>query len=98
MTENEYIVHINFDKIKAEMDKLKVNNEETRDRIACFLDSLKKVTARVEPTLSKETNNERELWDDYKQLQREKLAVLDLSHEWGYIGEMIIDSSPDWIS
>jgi len=55
---------------------------------------LKKTTVRVEPTLSKETNDERELWEDYKQLQREKLAVLDLSHEWDYISEEIKESNP----
>ncbi len=94
MTESEYSVHVDFDKIKAELDKLQVDNKVTKDRITCFFDTLKQTTARVEPTLSKETENERELWEDYKQLQREKLAVLDLSHEWGYISEMIIDTSP----
>jgi len=82
MTETDYSVHFDFEKIKAEVGKLQ-GSSETSDKIACFLDSLKETTIRVEPTLSKETNNERELWEDYKQLQREKLAVLDLSHEWG---------------
>ena len=63
-------------------------------RLPSFLDALKETTTRVEPTLSKETNNERELWEDYKQLQREKLAVLDLSHEWDYISEEIKEANP----
>jgi hypothetical protein len=94
MTESEYSVHVDFDKIKAEVNKLQLENKETKDKIASFIDSLRETTARVEPTLSKETNNERELWEDYKQLQREKLAVLDLSHEWDYISEEIKESSP----
>jgi hypothetical protein len=93
MTETDYSVHFDFEKIKAEVGKLQ-GSSETSDKIACFLDSLKETTIRVEPTLSKETNNERELWEDYKQLQREKLAVLDLSHEWDYISEEIKESNP----
>ena len=94
MAESEYSVHVDFDKIKVEVDKLQGGDKETKDRIASFLDSLRKTTARVEPTLSKETNDERELWEDYKQLQREKLAVLDLSHEWDYISEKIKENNP----
>jgi hypothetical protein len=94
MAESEYSVHVDFDKIKAQVEKLQGTNDETKNKIACFLDSLRKTTARVEPTLSKETNDERELWEDYKQLQREKLAVLDLSHEWDYISEEIKESNP----
>jgi len=93
MTETDYSVHFDFEKIKAEVGKLQ-GSSETTDKIACFLNSLKETTIRVEPTLSKETNNERELWEDYKQLQREKLAVLDLSHEWDYISEEIKESNP----
>jgi hypothetical protein len=94
MTESEYSVHFDFDKIKAETEKLQGASKDTIDKIDLFLDSLKETTARVEPTLSKETNNERELWEDYKQLQREKLAVLDLSHEWDYVSEEIKGSNP----
>ncbi|MGO8807349.1 MAG: hypothetical protein ACLQO7_12245 [Candidatus Bathyarchaeia archaeon] len=94
MKETEYSVHVDFGKIEAEVDKLQGGNEEIKDRIACFLKSLKETTARIEPTLSNETEDERELWEDYKRLQREKLAVLDLSHEWDYISEEIKESNP----
>jgi hypothetical protein len=94
MTESEYSVHFDFDKIKGETEKLQGASKETSDKIGLFLDSLKETTARVEPTLSKETNDERELWEDYKQLQREKLAVLDLSHEWDYVSEEIKEANP----
>ena len=94
MAESEYSVHVDFDKIKIEIEKLQGTNNETKDRIACFLDALRKTTTRIEPTLGKEINDERELWEDYKKLQREKLAVLDLSHEWDYISEEIKESNP----
>jgi hypothetical protein len=86
---SEYVLHINFDKIKAEVDKIQSVDKEVLKSIRCFVDSLQETSARIEPTLSKETMDEKELWEDYKQLQREKLAVLDLSHEWDYIDETV---------
>ena len=86
---SEYVLHINFDKIKAEVDKIQSVDKEVLKSIKCFVDSLQETSARIEPTLSKETMDEKELWEDYKQLQREKLAVLDLSHEWDYIDETV---------
>ena len=44
--------------------------------------------------MRKETNTERELWEEYKQLQREKLAVLDLSHVWDYINQCVKEVNP----
>lgn len=93
MVESEYSVHVDFEKIRVEAEKLRGADRETTERIFAFLKSLKEVTARIEPTLSKETNSERELWEDYRQLQREKLAVLDLSHEWDYIIEPVKESN-----
>lgn len=86
---SEYVLHINFDKIKAEVNKIQSADKEVLKTIRCFVDSLQEISARIEPTLSKETMDEKELWEDYKQLQREKLAVLDLSHEWDYIDETV---------
>jgi hypothetical protein len=86
---SEYVLHINFEKIKAEVDKIQSADKEVLKKIRCFVDSLQGTSARIEPTLSKEIMDERELWEDYKQLQREKLAVLDLSHEWDYIDETV---------
>ena len=96
---SEYVLHINFDKIKAEVDKIQSADNEVLKTIRCFVDSLQKTSARIEPTLSKETMDEKELWEDYKQLQREKLAVLDLSHEWDYIDETVrqINSRLDFL-
>ena len=91
---SEYVLHIDFNEIKAEIDKLQDVDEEALKLIRCFVDSLKETTARIEPTLRKETEDERELWEDYKQLQREKLAVLDLSHEWDYIEQTVKETDP----
>jgi hypothetical protein len=94
MIESEYVLHINFQEIKDETDKLRETDPKLAGTIDSFVASLTKTTARVEPTLKKETDDERELWMDYRQLQREKLAVLDLSHEWDYINQSVKEASP----
>ena len=94
MTESEYMLHINFKEIEAEAIKLQAADRQLADVINAFIVTLRKTTARVEPALKKETENERELWEDYRQLQREKLAVLDLSHEWDYISQTLKGINP----
>jgi len=92
--ESEYILHINFDEINAEIDKLKRLDRDVFEKITTFLGCLKATVDRIEPTLAKETHDEKELWEDYKQLQREKLAVLDLSHEWDFVEQKTKDVNP----
>ena len=94
MEESEYVLHINFEEIKAEIDGFQEVDRDLASKITSFILRLKKTTSRIEPTLRRETNNERELWEEYKQLQREKLAVLDLSHEWDYIDQSLKDINP----
>jgi hypothetical protein len=91
LEENEYILHINFKEIKAEIDSFPKADNKLAEEITAFIVCLKEASERIDRTLRKETNDERELWDEYKQLQREKLAVLDLSHEWDYIGQNVKD-------
>ena len=81
MEESLYVLHIDFQEIQKELDGFKKVDKALSAKIEIFLVGLKKATVRIEPTLRSETDNERELWEEYKQLQREKLAVLDLSHE-----------------
>jgi len=94
MTESEYSVHIDFEKIRVEAEKIQGGDGETKEKISLFINSLRETSERIEPTLSKETNNERELWEEYRQLQRDKLAVLDLAHEWDYVIEPIKEANP----
>lgn len=94
MQESEYVLHIDFDKIKVETDKLRQVDMKLAEAVYLFVASIKKEIACIEPTLKKETNSERELWEDYRQLQREKLAVLDLNHEWDYLNQTVKDLNP----
>ena len=94
MQENLYVLHINFKEIKSELDEFNAVDSQLAAKIAAFVLRVKEASARIEPTLKKETNNERELWEEYKNLQREKLAVLDLFHEWDYISQNLKDINP----
>lgn len=95
MEENEYVLHINFEEIKLEAAKLlKRVDQKEMERITAFLEQLKAATDRIKPTLRRETNSERELWQEYRKLQREKLAILDLSHEWDYISDTVKNVEP----
>ena len=94
MEESEYVLHIDFDEIKVEVDKLGHVDSKVMDAIKSFITTLQETTTRVEPILRKETYDEKELWELYKTLTREKLAVLDLSHEWDYIEQTVKEINP----
>ncbi len=90
-----YLVHIDFDQIKSEIDKVPGVDNVLADKLKCFLDSLKETAGNIEPAMKRETHeDERELWKEYQQLQQEKLAVLDLSHEWDNIEQIIKGINP----
>jgi hypothetical protein len=92
--ESEYALHINIGEIESEIGKVQALDSELAGKVAAFVLRLKKTTARVEPILRRETNTERELWEEYKQLQKEKLAVLDLSHLWDYVNQGVKEVNP----
>jgi hypothetical protein len=91
MTENgEYTIHNDYDKIIRSIDELKEIDEETAIKTKGFVSKIKAIDNKLKPAMKKQTfsQNERELWKTYQNLQGEKLAILDLVHEWEYIGEV----------
>ena len=95
VVDSEYIIHIRFDEIKGEIDNLKRVDTKVVAKIRSFEVALKETTANIEPAMKRVTHDdERELWREYQQLQREKLAVLDLSHEWSNIDQNVKDVNP----
>jgi hypothetical protein len=93
--DKEYIIHINFNEIKDEIDKLQRVDSKAGDKLRSFAAALRETLNKIEPAMKRVTHDdERELWKEYQQLQRAKLAVLDLSHEWGNIDQKIRDTSP----
>jgi len=92
---SEYLIHVDFSEIRVETGKLQGVSAEVKAKVNAFVDSLEETTANIEPVMKRETHDdERELWREYQQLQREKLAVLDLSHEWDYLEESVKETNP----
>jgi hypothetical protein len=88
---NSYTVHTDYSVILRELDKLKNVDKESAKKVRALVDSLKDVTQKLQPVLEMESQGqyERELWKSYEQLQRDKLLLLDLSHEWDFLEESI---------
>jgi hypothetical protein len=88
MNENgEYTIHNDYDKINMAINELRGIDEETSKKLKEFVSKIKAVDDRLKPAMKKQafSQNERELWKIYQNLQGEKLAILDLAHEWDYI-------------
>lgn len=91
-----YIIHVNYDEILDEIAKLQLHDKNLTDKLASYIDSLRKITLKLEPVLRRESHeDERQLWHEYTQLQNERLLVLDLSHEYDYIGDKVQAVNPN---
>jgi hypothetical protein len=91
MTENgEYTIHNDYDKIIGAINELMEIDEETAKKLKGVVSKIKAIDNRLKPAMKKQTfsQNERELWKTYQNLQGEKLAILDIAHEWDYIEEI----------
>jgi len=91
MTENsEYTIHNDYDKIAGAIDELAEIDKETTKQLREFVTKIKSIENRLKPAMKKQSfsQNEQELWKTYQNLQGEKLAILDLAHEWNYIEEI----------
>ncbi len=90
-----YIIHTDFEEIAGEISKLQEIDKKLVDDVTSFVNSLKEVTFKVEPTMKRASHeDERQLWKEYQQLQQEKLVILDLSHEWEGLQESIKQLNP----
>jgi chromosome segregation ATPase len=82
-------VHTDYDEILRELDKLQNADKDLAEKVSSLVTSLRDLTQKLQPVLEMESHYERELWHRYKQLQRDKLLLLDLSHEWAFLEESI---------
>jgi hypothetical protein len=82
-----YTVHTDYDEIVRELNKFQNVDEESVKKVSSLVASLRDLTEKLQPVLEMETHSqyERELWSRYEQLQRDKLLLLDLSHEWDFL-------------
>ena len=90
MTDNgEYVIHNDYDKIISTINELVAVDEETGRKTRDFVAKIRNIDNVLKPAMRKQSfsQNERDLWKTYQKLQGEKLAILDLLHEWDYIEE-----------
>ncbi len=93
MIENEeYTIHNDYDRINGAISELTEIDEETTNRLKGVVSRIKIIDNKLKPSMKKQTfsQNERELWKAYQNLQGDKLAILDLAHEWDYIEETVL--------
>jgi hypothetical protein len=91
MTENEeYTIHNDYDKISKAIRELSEIDEETTTKLKEIVSKIRIIDNKLKPAMKKQTfsQNEQELWKTYQNLQGEKLAILDIAHEWDYIEEI----------
>ena len=91
---DDFVIHTDFDEIFAEIGKLQEVDKSAVEKITSFVNNIKELTFKIEPALKRETEDERQLWKEYRQLQQEKLLLLDLSHEYESIQEMVKQYNP----
>ena len=82
-----YTVHTDYDEILREVDKLNDGKKDLAKKVSNLVESLRDLTEKLTPVLELESHDqyERALWVRYEQLQRDKLLLLDLSHELEFL-------------
>lgn len=90
-----YTVHTDYDEILREVDKLNDGNKDLAKKVSNLVESLRNLTEKLTPVLELESHDqyERALWFRYEQLQRDKLLLLDLSHELEFLEASIVGFS-----
>ncbi len=91
-----FVIHVNFDDLLNEAAKLRNVDQNLEERLVSLVTSLREITLKLEPALRREEHDdEHQLWQEYTQLQKEKLLVLDLSHEYDFIEKKVQALNPD---
>ena len=91
-----FVIHVDFDDIANEAAKIRNIDANLADKLVTFVTSIRQITRKLEPALRRESHeDEHILWEEYTQLQKEKLLVLDLSHEYDFVKEKVHALNPD---
>ena len=91
-----FVIHVNFENVLNEIAQLQNVDRNLCDKLTSFVVSLRETTLKLEPVLRRESHeDEQQLWEEYTQLQQEKLLVLDLSHEYDYLEDTVQAHNPD---
>ena len=91
-----FAIHVNFENVLNEIAQLQNVDRNLCDKLTSFVVSLRETTLKLEPVLRRESHeDEQQLWEEYTQLQQEKLLVLDVSHEYDYLEGTVQAHNPD---
>lgn len=91
-----FVIHVNFDDLLNETAKLRNVDQSLADKLVSLVSSIRETTLKLEPALRRESHDdEHTLWQEYTQLQKEKLLVLDLSHEYDFMEDKVQALNPD---
>jgi hypothetical protein len=91
-----FIIHVNYENVLNGIAQLRNVDKNLCDKLTSFVISLRETTLKLEPVLKRESHeDEQQLWQEYTQLQQEKLLVLDLSHEYHYLEATVQAHNPD---
>jgi len=96
---SDFAIHVDFDEILKGIDQLQRVDEDFRDKLTTFVGALMEVGRSIKRTVSAEAveQSEAELWKTYQLLQKERLRILDLSHEWDPLKEGLGSYSSDLV-
>ena len=90
------MIHVNYENVLGEIAKIQNVDKALVDRLTYLAISLRETTLKLEPVLRRESHeDEQKLWQEYTQLQQEKLLVLDLSHEYNYLADTVQAHNPN---
>jgi hypothetical protein len=91
-----FIIHVNFDEVLNEIGKLQNVDKKIVNKLTSFVIAVREITLKLEPVLKRESHeDEEQLWQEYEQLQQEKLLVLDLSHEYDLLEDSVQTFDPN---
>jgi hypothetical protein len=91
-----FIIHVNYEDILNKVTSLSNVDQKIVDKLVSIIVSMREITLKLEPVLKRETHeDEQQLWQEYSQLQQNKLLVLDLSHEYDYLEDIIQTHNPN---
>ena len=88
---SDYAVHVNYDEILRRIQQLQRADEDFRSKLTTLVRALMEIGRKLKRNTGNEMleQDEAELWRNYQQLQKEKLRILDLSHEWNPMKERL---------
>jgi hypothetical protein len=96
---SDFAVHVDYDEILTGIQQLQKVDKDFQNKLTTFVKALMEIGRKLKRTSSNETleQDEAELWKTYQQLQKERLRILDLSHEWNSLRERLGGFSSDLV-